>query len=109
MNIYAYVTSIYINNAMLLLSRLSSSCTNKRFFPGDLYQRQPLLPTPAKSDKWGHGSHPTNTQEYYTEDDDDILRKSTDSNGVIKINMPPPVREEPRYPQERWKTVIGTP
>lgn len=75
---------------------------------GDLYQRQPLLPTPAKGDKWGHGSHPTAAQEYYVEEDEDeVLRKSAEANGVVKINMPAPVREEPRFPQERWKTLIG--
>ncbi|KAF2903836.1 hypothetical protein ILUMI_02334 [Ignelater luminosus] len=75
---------------------------------GDLYQRQPLLPTPAKGDKWGHGSHPTAAQEYYVEEDEDeVLRKGSEPNGVVKINMPAPVREEPRFPQERWKTLIA--
>lgn len=67
-----------------------------------------MLPTPAKGDKWGNNSHPSSATEYYVDDDEEeVLRKSEGSTGVIKINMPPPVREEPRYPQERWKTLIG--
>ncbi|XP_044258432.1 phosphatidylcholine:ceramide cholinephosphotransferase 2-like isoform X2 [Tribolium madens] len=73
---------------------------------GDLYQRQPLLPNPGKSDKWGHDAHNSSGQEYY-EDEDDIIQKTNESNGVIKINMPPPIREEPRFPQERWKTLLA--
>ncbi|KAK5640119.1 hypothetical protein RI129_010930 [Pyrocoelia pectoralis] len=74
---------------------------------GDLYQRQPLLPTPPKGDRWSQG--PESRQQYYStaeEEDDDVLQNQ-ESNGIIKINMPPPVREEPRFPQERWKTVIA--
>ncbi|XP_068917852.1 phosphatidylcholine:ceramide cholinephosphotransferase 2-like isoform X4 [Tenebrio molitor] len=73
---------------------------------GDLYQRQPLLPNPGKADKWGHNAHSSSGQEYY-EDEDDIIQKTNESNGVIKINMPPPTREEPRFPQERWKTLLA--
>lgn len=79
---------------------------------GDLYQRQPLLPTPTKSEKWGHGNLPA-TKEYFDDDEDDgddVIRNGslhTTSNGVIKISMPPPVREEPKFPKEKWKTVIG--
>ncbi|XP_031357340.1 phosphatidylcholine:ceramide cholinephosphotransferase 2-like isoform X2 [Photinus pyralis] len=77
---------------------------------GDLYQRQPLLPAPAKGDRWGQGNRPESRQQYYSasaEDDDDDALDNHESNGVIKISMPPPIREEPRFPQERWKTVIA--
>ncbi|XP_017772359.1 PREDICTED: phosphatidylcholine:ceramide cholinephosphotransferase 2-like isoform X2 [Nicrophorus vespilloides] len=72
----------------------------------DLYQRQPLL----QGDKWGHASHPPASDGYYIDDDDDdqnILRKSQEPNGIIKINIPPPVREEPKFPQERWKMLVA--
>lgn len=74
------------------------------FVSGDLYQRQPLLPAP--NSKWAN-SHPSTHKEYFGDDEDEIMNKSADSNGVIKINMPAPIREEPRFPQERWKTLIG--
>ncbi|KAF5300693.1 hypothetical protein FQA39_LY11055 [Lamprigera yunnana] len=73
---------------------------------GDLYQRQPLLPTTAKRDKWVHGDLPESHKQYHTEDEDDEGH-GTEPNGIIKINIPPPIREEPRFPQERWKTVIA--
>ena len=71
---------------------------------GDLYQRQPLLPSNGKSDRWVQGNRPESHQEYYTAEDE---LENQEANGVIKINMPPPIREEPRYPQERWKTLIA--
>lgn len=74
------------------------------YWAGDLYQRQPLLPNPAKGDKWGHSSQPT---DGYIDEDEEGLDKSGKANGVIKISMPPPIREEPRFPQERWKTLTG--
>ncbi|KAF5300990.1 hypothetical protein FQR65_LT19285 [Abscondita terminalis] len=74
---------------------------------GDLYQRQPLLPTPPKKDKWGN-SRPESHKQYRAKgDDDDDEAIRNEPNGIIKINMPPPIREEPRFPQERWKTVIA--
>ncbi|XP_065161157.1 phosphatidylcholine:ceramide cholinephosphotransferase 2-like isoform X2 [Atheta coriaria] len=75
---------------------------------GDLYQRQPLLPTPTKADKWGSAGHP-DIHEFTVEEDEDnlSLQPHADQNGIIKINMPTPVREEPRFPQERWKTLIA--
>lgn len=76
---------------------------------GDLYQRQPLLPTPPKGDRWSQGNRPESLQQYYStaeEEDDDVVQNQ-ESNGIIKINMPAPIREEPRFPQERWKTVIA--
>lgn len=86
---------------------------SSRMTQGDLYQRQPLLPTPTKgnADKWNHNNHSTAPKEYYDEEEDDvdeISRNSvTNCNGIIKINVPPPVREEPKYPKEKWKTLFG--
>lgn len=71
---------------------------------GDLYQRQPLLPSENKVEKWGHGSH---TSIRYDDEEEEEIHKSGSVNGVIKINMPPPVREEPRFPQERCKTFVA--
>lgn len=74
---------------------------------GDLYQRQPLLPNQNKADKWNHHS---NHNEEYEEEEDDILKHCRNAdcrNGVIKIDMPPPIREEPRFPQERCKTLLA--
>lgn len=62
---------------------------------------------PAPNGKRNNGTHPSTHVEYFGDDEDEIMHKSTDSNGVIKINMPAPIREEPRFPQERWKTLIG--
>ncbi|CAH1108387.1 unnamed protein product [Psylliodes chrysocephalus] len=73
---------------------------------GDLYQRQPLLPNPNKGDKWGHSAHSTSANEYYNEDED-IIQKCSERNGHISIDLPPPVREEPRFPQERCKTLLA--
>lgn len=81
---------------------------------GDLYQRQPLLPTPTKSEKWNHGTHPV-AKEYFDEEEEednniDNLRNGilgSKSNGMIKISMPPPVREEPKFPKEKWKTFVA--
>lgn len=72
------------------------------FIAVDLYQRQPLLPNTNKNDK--------KTKEYFVdEDEENILHKSNSSNGHTRIEMPlpAPVREEPRYPQEKCKTLIG--
>lgn len=69
---------------------------------GDLYQRQPLLPAAAKADDWSQHN------EYLEAPEDELLHKHDDnSNGIVKINIPAPVREGPKFPQERWKTVIG--
>lgn len=71
---------------------------------GDLYQRQPLLVNSSKGDHWGNSK--VNTDNDYCMEDDDV-QKSGSSNGIIRIEVPPPIREEPRFPQERWKTVFG--
>ncbi|XP_060519262.1 phosphatidylcholine:ceramide cholinephosphotransferase 2-like isoform X2 [Cylas formicarius] len=84
----------------------NTSNTNK-MTQGDLYQRQPLLPNPSNGDHWNH--HSTRNScggEYYAdEDEDDIMEKGT-QNGDIKIDIPVS-REEPRFPQERCKTLLA--
>ncbi|XP_057335598.1 phosphatidylcholine:ceramide cholinephosphotransferase 2-like isoform X2 [Microplitis mediator] len=80
----------------------------------DVYQRQPLLPgAPAKSkDRWGAvGS----SADYYEDDNDKIDNIShtrhtsgiQNGSGIVKIDIPPPLREEPRFPKEKWKTVFA--
>ncbi|KAG5885436.1 hypothetical protein JTB14_020772 [Gonioctena quinquepunctata] len=71
---------------------------------GDLYQRQPLLPNTSKENKWGHSAQ--SGTEYYDEEEEDI-QKSTERNGNISIELPSPSREEPRFPQERCKTLLA--
>lgn len=79
----------------------------------DVYQRQPLLPsTSSKSkDKWGALS---SNSGYYN--DDKIVElnheglpncPNVSSSGVVKLNIPAPLREEPRYPKEKWKTFLA--
>ncbi|KAF7283024.1 hypothetical protein GWI33_001581 [Rhynchophorus ferrugineus] len=73
---------------------------------GDLYQRQPLLPNPSKAnDHWAHNSHGTNSSEYYVDEDDD-MEKPSNRNGEVKLDIPTS-REEPRFPQERCKTILA--
>ncbi|KAL3285206.1 hypothetical protein HHI36_019321 [Cryptolaemus montrouzieri] len=81
-----------------------TSGTSKEMVQGDLYQRQPLLVNSTKGDHWG--SPKVTTDNDYCIDDDDI-QKSGASNGLIRIDMPPPSRDEPRFPQERWKTALA--
>ncbi|CAH1122861.1 unnamed protein product [Ceutorhynchus assimilis] len=72
---------------------------------GDLYQRQPLLPNQLKtSDHWSHNSH--SSSSYADEDEEDIMEKGTSRNGDVKIDIPVS-REEPRFPQERLKTLLA--
>lgn len=81
----------------------------------DVYQRQPLLPcAPSKSkDKWGGVGTST---DYYDDSGDHLdsighIRgpgiPNGSGSGVIKIDMPAPSREEPRFPKEKWKTLLG--
>jgi hypothetical protein len=61
----------------------------------EVYQSQPLLPCSAKED-WSSESrlylnHPA----------------STSGANAIKIDIPAPSREEPRFPREKWKTFLG--
>ncbi|VEN48676.1 unnamed protein product [Callosobruchus maculatus] len=71
-----------------------------------LYQRQPLLPNPAKTTSLELSTHSSSGKEYYDDDEDDIP-KSRERNGHVAIDLPPPIREEPRFPQERWKTALA--
>ncbi|CAH0545741.1 unnamed protein product [Brassicogethes aeneus] len=77
---------------------------------GDLYQRQPLLAANNKGETWGHHHHNhhhdglNSSGAEYEYDEEDA---PTDGN-VIKIDMPAPVREEPKFPQERWKTGLAS-
>ncbi|XP_001604236.1 phosphatidylcholine:ceramide cholinephosphotransferase 2 isoform X3 [Nasonia vitripennis] len=82
----------------------------------DVYQRQPLLPgAPIKSkDKWnGVGS----SSDYYEDEEDDKIDglehvrhpglPNGSGSGIIKIDIPAPLREEPRFPKEKWKTFFA--
>ena len=80
----------------------------------DVYQRQPLLPgAPTKGkDKW---SGVASGSDYYVDDEDekiDSLRRhpgipNGSGNGVVKLDIPAPLRDEPRFPKEKWKTFLG--
>ncbi|XP_034948835.1 phosphatidylcholine:ceramide cholinephosphotransferase 2-like isoform X2 [Chelonus insularis] len=79
----------------------------------DVYQRQPLLPgAPTKSkERWGGVS---SSGDYYEDDHDKIdsighTRHAGIQNGsgIVKLDIPPPLREEPRFPKEKWKTVLA--
>ncbi|KAK0175485.1 hypothetical protein PV327_009232 [Microctonus hyperodae] len=79
----------------------------------DVYQRQPLLPgAPTKGkDRWGSvGSN----VDYYEDDNDKIDNIShvrhagiQNGSGIVKLDIPAPLREEPRFPKEKWKTVLA--
>ena len=48
----------------------------------------------------------------YEEDRDDHSEDEgrsggSKANGVVKINIPKAEREEPRFPKEKWKTLVG--
>uniref|UniRef100_A0AAR5QI07 Sphingomyelin synthase-like domain-containing protein n=1 Tax=Dendroctonus ponderosae TaxID=77166 RepID=A0AAR5QI07_DENPD len=73
---------------------------------GDLYQRQPLLPNPKNGDHWAQHTHGTTGSEYYVDEEDEIMDKGSNRNGDIIIDIPAS-REEPRFPQERWKTLLA--
>lgn len=80
----------------------------------DVYQRQPLLPgAPTKSkDKW---SGVASSSDYYEDDEDDKIDglgrhpgiPNGSGSGVVKLDIPAPLREEPRFPKEKWKTFLG--
>ncbi|XP_058810009.1 phosphatidylcholine:ceramide cholinephosphotransferase 2-like isoform X2 [Phymastichus coffea] len=82
----------------------------------DVYQRQPLLPVvqTKSKDKWGGvGS----SCDYYEDEEDDKIDglnhichqniQNRSGSGIIKIDIPAPLREEPRFPKEKWKTFIA--
>ncbi|XP_067008414.2 phosphatidylcholine:ceramide cholinephosphotransferase 2 isoform X2 [Anabrus simplex] len=94
-------------------SRLAPDMTQS-----DLYQRQPLLPPSEKSDPWagsGQGSalHSPSSEYYHVDDKPDGLTIHrtgglvSGSNGIVKIDVPAPLREEPRFPKEKWKTLVA--
>lgn len=82
----------------------------------DVYQRQPLLPgAPTKNkDKWGGVS---SSSDYYEDDEDDKIDglgrighpniPNGSSSDIVKLDIPAPLREEPRFPKEKWKTLLG--
>ncbi|XP_076656197.1 phosphatidylcholine:ceramide cholinephosphotransferase 2 isoform X2 [Halictus rubicundus] len=79
----------------------------------DVYQRQPLLPgAPAKGkDKW---SGVASSSDYYVDEDEKIdgLGRhpglpNGSGNGIVKLDIPAPLREEPRFPKEKWKTFLA--
>lgn len=82
----------------------------------DVYQRQPLLPgAPIKNkDKWGGVS---SGSDYYEDDEDDKIDglshtrnpniPNGSGSGIVKLDIPAPLREEPRFPKEKWKTLLG--
>lgn len=80
----------------------------------DIYQRQPLLPgAPTKGkDRWGGvGS----SADYYEDEDNDKIDNighirhtgMQNESGIVKLDIPAPLREEPRLPKEKWKTLFG--
>lgn len=83
----------------------------------DVYQRQPLLPGAPLSkskDKWSSGV--ASGSDYYEDDEDEksiesLGRHPGISNGsgsdIVKIDIPAPLHEEPRFPKEKWKTFLG--
>ncbi|XP_021938002.1 phosphatidylcholine:ceramide cholinephosphotransferase 2-like isoform X5 [Zootermopsis nevadensis] len=79
----------------------------------DLYQRQPLLPPGTKGNAWtssSAGSILSPPIEYYDEDDKSdglAIHRGSVPNGVVKIDVPAPLREEPRFPKEKWKAFIA--
>ncbi|XP_066593926.1 phosphatidylcholine:ceramide cholinephosphotransferase 2-like isoform X2 [Prorops nasuta] len=80
----------------------------------DVYQRQPLLPgaPPKGKDKW---SGVASGSDYYEDDEDDKLDglgrhtgiPDGSGSGIVKLDIPAPLRDEPRFPKEKWKTFIG--
>ncbi|XP_015515553.1 phosphatidylcholine:ceramide cholinephosphotransferase 2 isoform X2 [Neodiprion pinetum] len=83
----------------------------------DVYQRQPLLPgAPSKNKDKGWGGV-SSSSEYYDDDEDDKIdglghiRHPNVPNGsgsdIVKLDIPAPLREEPRFPKEKWKTLLA--
>lgn len=69
----------------------------------DVYQRQPLL-----TEGWVSEGQRKREPEFSEDDEDklDGLRRNP-VNGTVRIEVPTPLREEPRFPQEKIKTFIG--
>lgn len=82
----------------------------------DVYQRQPLLPgIPVKGkDRWGGAP---SSSDYYDDEEHDKIDEivhtrhtglqNGSGSGIVKLDIPPPLREEPRFPKEKWKTLFG--
>ncbi|XP_033332183.1 phosphatidylcholine:ceramide cholinephosphotransferase 2 isoform X5 [Megalopta genalis] len=80
----------------------------------DVYQRQPLLPgAPTKGkDKW---SGVASGSDYYEDEEDEKIDSlgrhpglpNGSGNGIVKLDIPAPLREEPRFPKEKWKTFLA--
>ncbi|XP_011341853.2 phosphatidylcholine:ceramide cholinephosphotransferase 2 isoform X4 [Ooceraea biroi] len=81
----------------------------------DVYQRQPLLsgvaPLSKSKDKW-----PAVSGSDYDDDEDEKDIESLgrhpgipngSGSGIVKIDIPAPLREEPRFPKEKWKTFLA--
>lgn len=81
----------------------------------DVYQRQPLLsgvaPLSKSKDKW-----PAVSGSDYDDDEDEKDIESLgrhpgipngSGSGIVKLDIPAPLREEPRFPKEKWKTFLG--
>ncbi|KAB7502925.1 Phosphatidylcholine:ceramide cholinephosphotransferase 1 [Armadillidium nasatum] len=69
------------------------------FMTHDVYQRQPLLHEKDAYEKdYDERMYKENCNSYYN---------GSGSNGMVKISMPTPHREEPRFPKEKMKTLIA--
>uniref|UniRef100_A0A1B6E5A4 Sphingomyelin synthase-like domain-containing protein n=1 Tax=Clastoptera arizonana TaxID=38151 RepID=A0A1B6E5A4_9HEMI len=82
----------------------------------DLYQRQPLLPsetvTWATKNGGSAGTHHNSSimvtlSEDNDDDTDGLKRNAINSNGIVRIEVPSPLREEPRFPKEKFKTFLA--
>lgn len=96
----------------------------------DVYQRQPLLSSSSKGEGWETGEEYTSSSEPTTFYDSkgsssngsrghhgngsvainglsNGTKDSCGENGIIRIDMPAPHREEPKYPREYIKTLVG--
>lgn len=68
------------------------------FMTHDVYQRQPLLQEKDSYTKdYEERMYKENCNSYY----------NGSSNGIVKIPMPTPHREEPRFPKEKMKTFLA--
>lgn len=94
----------------------TSGVTSVAMTQSDLYQRQPLLPSETSTWATKNGGstgphHHSAIMVDHSEDNDDdmdgLKRNAINSNGVVRIEVPSPLREEPRFPKEKFKTLIG--
>ena len=97
----------------------------------DVYQRQPLLSSSSKGEGWETGEEYSSSSEPSTFYDSKLSNSSSRSNGsvainglnkanggigsngiqlesaVIRIDLPAPHRDEPKFPREYIKTLVG--